>query len=73
MLQFEGSWSLTTDDRIEQAKFFKQKGTDYYKMDNYIIALKFYKKMRDYLKDDISSIYLYSINYINFIADNINL
>lgn len=58
MLQFEESWSLTSEDRIEQAKFFKQKGTDYFKMENYKLALKFYKKMVDYLKNDISSIYL---------------
>jgi hypothetical protein len=57
MLQFEDSWSLTSEDRIEQAKFFKQKGTDYYKLDNYKLALKFYKKMIDYLNDDVSSIY----------------
>lgn len=49
---------MTSEDRIEQAKFFKQKGTDYFKMDNFKLALKFYKKMIDYLKDDISSIYL---------------
>lgn len=30
-------------------------------MDNYNLALKFYKKMVDYLKDDISSIHLYFI------------
>ncbi|KAF0754505.1 FK506-binding protein 59-like, partial [Aphis craccivora] len=51
---FEESWSLTCEDRIEQAKFFKQKGTDYFKMDNYKLALKFYKKMEDYLKNNIS-------------------
>lgn len=59
MLQFENSWSLTSEDRIEQAKFFKQKGTDYYKIDNYNLALKFYKKMIDYLNDDISSIFFF--------------
>ncbi|XP_025197720.1 FK506-binding protein 59-like [Melanaphis sacchari] len=52
--KFEESWSLTCEDRIEQAKFFKQKGTDYFKMDNYKLALKFYKKMEDYLKNNIS-------------------
>nr|QBH73886.1 fk506-binding protein [Essigella californica] len=48
------SWSLTSEDRIEQAKYFKQKGTDYFKIKNYKLALKCYKKMFDYLKDDIS-------------------
>ncbi|XP_050521866.1 FK506-binding protein 59 isoform X2 [Daktulosphaira vitifoliae] len=52
--KFEDSWSLTSEDRIEQAKYFKQKGTDYYKLENYKQALKFYKKMVEYLKDDIS-------------------
>ncbi|XP_050442767.1 FK506-binding protein 59 [Adelges cooleyi] len=52
--KFVESWSLTSEDRIEQAKYFKQKGTEYYKMENYSMALKFYKKMVDYLKNDVS-------------------
>lgn len=65
MLQFEDSWSLNSEDRIEQAKLFKQKGTDYFKMNNYKLALKFYKKMMNYLKDDISSIFEYFGLYFN--------
>ena len=60
-LQFEENWSLTTEDRIKQATFFKQKGTDYFKMNNYKLALKFYKKVVDYLKVDVTSKYLFLI------------
>lgn len=52
--KFEDSWLLTTEDRIKHAKLFKQKGTDYFKMNNYKQALKFYKKMENYLEDDFS-------------------
>jgi len=57
LLQFKDNWSLTNEDRIEQALHLKQKGTHYYKLQNFKLALKFYKKMNYYLKNDISGGY----------------
>lgn len=38
-------------------------------MCNYKLALKFYKKMVDYLKDDISSMYLYCLIYNSYLTN----
>lgn len=46
------SWALDSDGKLEQGKFFKEKGTDYFKAGKFQLALKMYKKMIDYLEYD---------------------
>jgi FK506-binding protein 4/5 len=45
----EESWALDTKERIEQAKIFKEKGTNYFKASKFTLAVKMYKKIIDYL------------------------
>jgi hypothetical protein len=39
-------------EKIEQAKFFKEKGTTYFKNDKYALALKMYKKLVSFVDCD---------------------
>lgn len=43
------SWKLDDDERIEQAKLFKEKGTGYFKDNKFKLALKMYEKARNFL------------------------
>jgi FK506-binding protein 4/5 len=45
----EESWALDIKERIEQAKIFKEKGTNYFKASKFTLAVKMYKKIIDYL------------------------
>ncbi|KDR19080.1 FK506-binding protein 4 [Zootermopsis nevadensis] len=46
------SWSLDSAEKIEQAKFFKEKGTNYFKTEKYPLALKMYKKVVSFTEFD---------------------
>lgn len=46
------SWSLDSNEKIEQAKFFKDKGTNYFKNEKYALALKMYKKAVSFVDCD---------------------
>lgn len=46
------TWALDSDGKLEQGKFFKEKGTNYFKMNKLPLALKMYKKAIDYLEFD---------------------
>lgn len=48
-------WELDNEQKIEQGKIFKEKGTKYFKSEKYSLALKMYKKMIDYLEFDDGS------------------
>jgi len=37
---------------VEQAKFFKEKGTTYFKNEKYALALKMYKKVVSFVEFD---------------------
>ncbi|XP_033199140.1 peptidyl-prolyl cis-trans isomerase FKBP4 isoform X2 [Bombus vosnesenskii] len=43
-------WSLNSHQQIEQAKVYKEKGTNYFKMNKYNLAIKMYKKVTSFLK-----------------------
>ncbi|XP_026468354.1 peptidyl-prolyl cis-trans isomerase FKBP4 isoform X2 [Ctenocephalides felis] len=45
------SWSMDSDEKIEQAKMCKDKGTEYFKNNKLDLAIKKYKKAVDYIKD----------------------
>ncbi|XP_015433460.1 PREDICTED: FK506-binding protein 59 isoform X2 [Dufourea novaeangliae] len=42
-------WTLKDDERIEQAKIFKEKGTNYFKKDKYYLAITMYNKITEVL------------------------
>ena len=42
------SWSLDISEKIEQAKIFKEKGTDYFMSGKLNLALKMYKNVKTY-------------------------
>lgn len=43
-------WSLKAHEKIEQAKIFKEKGTAYFKVNKYNLAIKMYKKVISFLE-----------------------
>lgn len=45
-------WSLDTPQKIEQAKIFKEKGTNYFKQNKLNLAIEMYKKVGDYISYD---------------------
>ncbi|XP_046665214.1 FK506-binding protein 59-like isoform X2 [Homalodisca vitripennis] len=46
------TWALDSDGKLEQGKFFKEKGTNYFKLNKLKLALKMYKKAIEYLEFD---------------------
>jgi hypothetical protein len=50
--QAKESWSLDSAEKIEQAKFFKEKGTNYFRNEKYALALKMYKKAVNFVEFD---------------------
>jgi len=44
------SWSLDSGEKVEQAKFFKEKGAKYFKNEKYALALKMYKKLVNFVE-----------------------
>jgi FK506-binding protein 4/5 len=45
------SWKLDKEESLEQAKIFKEKGTNYFKMSKVRMALKFYEKCHSFLSN----------------------
>jgi FK506-binding protein 4/5 len=45
------SWKLDPTESLEQAKLFKEKGTNYFKQDKFKLALKFYEKCHSFLSN----------------------
>ncbi|XP_071878239.1 FK506-binding protein 59kD isoform X2 [Bombus fervidus] len=43
-------WSLKSHQQIEQAKMYKEKGTNYFKTNKYNLAIRMYKKVTSFLK-----------------------
>lgn len=52
LFQAVDSWSLKSHEKIELAKVFKEKGTNYFKADKYNLAIKMYKNVTSYLDFD---------------------
>lgn len=46
------SWNMTSEEKLEQSEFVKNKGTNYFKSGKYDIALKYYKKIIKYLENE---------------------
>ncbi|KAK1124520.1 hypothetical protein K0M31_006869 [Melipona bicolor] len=44
------SWSLKNNQQVEQAKLYKEKGTNYFKANKYNLAIKMYKKVASFLE-----------------------
>lgn len=54
------SWALDSNEKIEQAKLFKEKGTKYFKNGKYELALKLYKRIESYLESESGKVYFFS-------------
>ena len=54
-------------EKIEQAEFFKEKGTKYFKEGKYMLALKIYKKMDDYVSNNIGKLKFIEISAALFL------
>ena len=48
------SWQLDGEQKLEQAKLFKEKGTNFFKEGKHQMAAKKYKKIIEYLEHEIS-------------------
>lgn len=46
------SWSLDAEEKVEQSKLFKEKGTAYFKAGKYELAIKLYKKIQLFLESE---------------------
>ncbi|XP_076056067.1 FK506-binding protein 59kD isoform X2 [Oratosquilla oratoria] len=46
------SWEMDQEEKIDQAKLYKEKGTMYFKQDKFRLAIKQYKKIVDLLQYD---------------------
>lgn len=49
-------WRYSKEERFEQSKIYKEKGTKYFKKENYQLANKMYKKCVDILTDENSKL-----------------
>lgn len=45
------SWKLDKEESLAQAKLFKDKGTKYFKVEKFRMALKFYEKCHAFLSN----------------------
>lgn len=52
VLQAKENSSLDVEEKIEQSKLFKEKGTAYLKAGKLNLAVKMYKKAKSYLEDE---------------------
>ncbi|XP_066154274.1 FK506-binding protein 59-like [Euwallacea fornicatus] len=46
------TWEMDSEEKLEQCKIFKEKGTNYFKNAKYQLAIKFYKKIEEFLKEE---------------------
>ncbi|KAG5876264.1 hypothetical protein JTB14_013001 [Gonioctena quinquepunctata] len=46
------SWSLDSQEKIDQSQMFKDKGTNYFKTGKYELAIKLYKRIQSFLESD---------------------
>lgn len=53
VLQLPDFWSLDPTAKREQAAFFKEKGSRYFKEGKYALACKMYQKMDSYVGNDV--------------------
>jgi len=48
------AWEMETIEKLEQSEIFKSKGTDYFKAGKLGQAVRFYKKVVDFLSDEVN-------------------
>ena len=48
------SWQLDGDQKLEQARMFKERGTAFFKQGKFDLAARKYKKIIDFLEHEIS-------------------
>jgi len=47
------SWELELDEKLEQSEIFKTKGTNFFKAGKFNLAIRYYKRVVEYLSDDV--------------------
>lgn len=52
------SWEMDQEEKLEQAKLCKIRGTEYFKQEKYRLAIRQYKKVTDYLQYDSGKVFL---------------
>lgn len=57
-------WRFTKEERFEHAKIYKEKGTKYFKKENYSLAIKMYKKSVNILTDENCKFQFFFINEV---------
>lgn len=50
--KLKGTWELNADEKLEQGKKLKEKGTHFFKQEKYVLALKNYKRAIEFLALD---------------------
>lgn len=48
------SWEMETGEKLEQCEISKSKGTEFFKANKFSLAIRYYKKILDYLKSEES-------------------
>lgn len=48
------SWEMEPSEKLEQAELVKQKGTDFFKQGKYKLAMRYYKKISEFLENESS-------------------
>lgn len=62
------SWEMDQEEKIEQAKVCKERGTTFFKQNKYRLAVKQYKKIIDLLQYD-SGEFAFSFAIVQVISD----
>ena len=52
VFQSKESWDMDCTEKLEQSRFFKEKGTNYFKASKFEIAKRMYNKVLDMLDFD---------------------
>lgn len=55
------SWSMDADEKLEQAKLCKEKGTNHFKAAKYTLALKQYAKIVTFLEHEKSKLCSFAV------------
>ncbi|KAJ8969796.1 hypothetical protein NQ317_003301 [Molorchus minor] len=66
------SWSMDIEEKIEQAKMYKEKGTNYFKAGKYELAVKVYKKIGSILDQEKDEIHAEEIKSL-LLASHLNV
>ncbi|XP_058809060.1 peptidyl-prolyl cis-trans isomerase FKBP4 isoform X2 [Phymastichus coffea] len=67
------AWSMDPNQKIEKAIAYKEKGTTYFKNNQYSLAIKMYKKVMEYINEDFEFKDMRSLRDTLLLNTNLNL